>query len=973
MSDRLLFEHDTKSPAVGDLVQWLIKGQDQFPEPKTIIAVSPDGAYVLVDDSPTWLPIYQIRVIGTGPPTPDKIDVYNGEARAWRDRSPELTDHVLKYLVNRTDIFGRYGKHGPFTAKDGLTWAKIDRHIRPVTPSDIIGLHSTLAIEAEGPDGQPIVNCTCRWVAVDIDHHGSGPSPPQNAEAAKHWHQKAAALGFRPLTYQSNGRGGYRLLIIFSEPIPAAHAYAFVRWLISDWRELGLTAEPEYFPRQKKIRPLNDPNDAKGACGNWLRLFGRHHSREHHSRFWDGQNVLFGDAAVDWVLDHRGDDSALIPPDVFTVEFSEPVGKVRESIRKNRPKSVSSQGVTEPIHETVPLRPSPWDVRVTAPGEAYARAALNRIVDEFSKQTEGHRHHYVVAQSNTLATMVNAGWISEEECLAGFRDAAIDNGMGEERFNEIDDAWQSAMERVDAHAPLGPSPNGQPAPSTPPTDWPTDPKPVRHELTPVPSLEPEMIPSPLRGWLTDIAERVGCALEFPVVGALAALGIVIGHKIVIRPKRHDDWSVTPNLWGAIVGRPGVLKSPALKEAIKPLRRLEAEAREAHAEAVKTFMVERDLAQAQLKAAKKELETAAKKKRPASELKTLAGTAAGVQIPDKPTLLRYSTSDATVEELGELLASNPNGIGVVRDELAGWLRSLEKQDQGPAKSFYLEAWEGTGASFQYDRIGRGHILIPNCVVTVLGGIQPGPLRAFLRWVVKGEEADDGLISRFQLLVWPDQAEWKNVDRWPDTLAKNRAFEVFKRLDTLDPVQAGAFPDADGGPPTMRFALPAQDLFDSWLHDLENNKLRTPDENPLIESHLGKFRKLQPALALHFHLVEVMDGQASGPVSLRAAELAVKWCDFLEAHARRIYSCVAEPDLESARGLSEKIRCGALSSPFQARDVYRRGWSGLDDPHAVRRAVGILQELGWLRITDVDQTGGAPREDVHIHPKLPRKPP
>jgi hypothetical protein len=317
-------------------------------------------------------------------------------------------------------------------------------------------------------NGQPSVNCTCRWIAADIDHHGTGPAPPQNAEAAKRWYTKAVALGFRPLVYESNGNGGYRLLIILSKPVESANGYGFIRWLISDWATLGLASEPEYFPRQKKIRPLDDPGDARGACGHWLRLFGRHHQREHHSRFWDGQKVLVGNDAVNWILDHCGDDPSLIPPEVFTAEFSEPGGKVRESVRKDRPKSFSSPGVTEPIPETIPLKTGPWDVRVAAPEinrtAAYPMSTLKRIVGEFSKQPEGHRHHFVVSQSNVLASMVRAGWISEEECLTGFRDAAVTNGMGEERFEEIDKAWESAMGRVDAHAPLGPSPDGQPSP-----------------------------------------------------------------------------------------------------------------------------------------------------------------------------------------------------------------------------------------------------------------------------------------------------------------------------------------------------------------------------------------------------------------------------------------------------------------------------------------------------------------------------
>jgi len=504
-----------------------------------------------------------------------------------------------------------------------------------------------------------------------------------------------------------------------------------------------------------------------------------------------------------------------------------------------------------------------------------------------------------------------------------------------------------------------------------PLGWPDDPRPVRYDMPPVPSLEPEMIPDPLRGWLTDIAERISCPLEFPTVGALAALGIVVGRKIAIRPKRHDDWTVVPNLWGGIVGRPGVMKTPALNEAIRPLRRLEAEARESHAQARKTFLAELYLAQARSEAAKSALKTAAKGKKTEAEMESLARAVALAEEPVEPVLRRYTTSDTTIEALGELLRDNPN-IAVIRDELTGWLRSLEKPDRGPDRSFYLEAWDGTGNAFQYDRIGRGHILIPNPTVSILGGIQPGPLRLFVRMVAKGEDADDGLISRLQLFVWPDIAgEWRNVDRWPETAAKNRAFSIFKALDSLTSGDIGAVPDEDGGPPFLRFEPEAQELFDRWRDALENQKLRASEESPLIESHLAKYRKLMPAMALLFHLAESVDSGGAGPVSLGVAELAVSWCELLEAHARRVYACVAEPDLESARALTERIKAGSLTSPFTFRDVYRRCWSQLDEPQAVRRAVAVMEELGWLQSIETPETGGAPRVDIYIHPKLPRK--
>ena len=90
------------------------------------------------------------------------------------------------------------------------------------------------------------------------------------------------------------------------------------------------------------------------------------------------------------------------------------------------------------------------------------------------------------------------------------------------------------------------------------------------------------LPEALAPWVADIAERMQCPPDFVAVPAMVALGAVLGRKIGIRPQRRTDWTEVPNLWGCIVGRPGAMKSPAMGEALKPLHRLEKDAREANA-------------------------------------------------------------------------------------------------------------------------------------------------------------------------------------------------------------------------------------------------------------------------------------------------------------------------------------------------------------------------------------------------------
>ena len=64
-----------------------------------------------------------------------------------------------------------------------------------------------------------------------------------------------------------------------------------------------------------------------------------------------------------------------------------------------------------------------------------------------------------------------------------------------------------------------------------------------------------------------------------------------------------------------------------------------------------------------------------------------------------------------------------------------------------------------------------------------------------------------------MVYPDPPfKWINVDRWPDTAAKNRAFSIFKALDAIDPVTMGASYDDDRALHYLGFEPKAQALFD-----------------------------------------------------------------------------------------------------------------------------------------------------------------
>lgn len=150
-------------------------------------------------------------------------------------------------------------------------------------------------------------------------------------------------------------------------------------------------------------------------------------------------------------------------------------------------------------------------------------------------------------------------------------------------------------------------------------------------------------------------------------------------------------------------------------------------------------------------------------------------------------------------------------------------------------------------------------------------------------------------------------------------------------------------------------------------------------------MGKYRSLMPTLAVLFELADQAAGGFVGfvgtphtysanfqDVSLDHAQQASAWCSYLECHAKRIYSCAITPELHAALELAEKLKQRKVAEDgfFSCRNVYLKGWSGLDSPEAVKAAAEILQDAGWVRdvTTEPRAMGGRPANRYQVNPRV-----
>ena len=498
--------------------------------------------------------------------------------------------------------------------------------------------------------------------------------------------------------------------------------------------------------------------------------------------------------------------------------------------------------------------------------------------------------------------------------------------------------------------------------------WPV-PADLKENLQPVAPFDPDLLPDILRDYVMDSSHRMQSPLDFVAVSCLAALGAIIGAGCGVRPKQQDDWYELPNLWGAVIGGPSSMKTPSISAGIEPLGWLEHDANSDYEQDMACFTIRKLEYEHELKQLKAD-KAAEKLGISAAEVQQRMRTLVA-NPPKEPRLRRYKSNDATIEMAAELIRDNPRGMLLIRDELTGLLNNCNRQGHEGDRAFYLEGWNGKH-SFMTDRIGRGSILVPNLCLSIFGGIQPAKLQEYIWGAVAGHD-NDGLLQRFQLMVYPDPSDkWSYVDQQRDTEARDRLIAIARRLAKADFIAWGAEQDDIKKTPCFRFCPKVQTLFVEWLTGLEK-KIREV-EHPIMAEHLSKYRKLIPALALIFHLVDQADKQRpqKANISKAALQRAIRWGEYLESHAKRIYSIVIDARQPAIQVLAGKIKTGKLQDGFSERDVYKAGWANLSDPDLVHAVCSELEQDGWLRRVKADKGAGRPASPSYlINPQVAAK--
>ena len=212
---------------------------------------------------------------------------------AWQTNAQELAGWAWEQMAVKRDRYGQYSTNG------SASWTSSALSL------EILAAHFsgdlTIGVGATSIDDE------CVLVAWDLDNHVSDEATNVNLQYALLIVDRLRAMGFRPLIEDSDGKGGIHVWLFFSSRIPASVAFHFAKWVVRDYRDHGLE-KIECFPKQPSVK------NTKKRCGNYIRTPGKHHKRDHWSRFWGTEGWLSLTDSVQLLLAHKGCDAALIPP-----------------------------------------------------------------------------------------------------------------------------------------------------------------------------------------------------------------------------------------------------------------------------------------------------------------------------------------------------------------------------------------------------------------------------------------------------------------------------------------------------------------------------------------------------------------------------------------------------------------------------------------------------------------------------------
>jgi hypothetical protein len=436
---------------------------------------------------------------------------------------------------------------------------------------------------------------------------------------------------------------------------------------------------------------------------------------------------------------------------------------------------------------------------------------------------------------------------------------------------------------------------------------------------PVPPFPVAVLSWPTAHFIRAVAASIGCPEDLVALPCLVIAAGPIGRSVTMRIR--PDHLVHCSFYGMNVGPPASGKSPALAKAARPLRAIDQRLHEDYETRRRAY-----------DAAREDFERATKSARSTK--------------PEKPPMESVVIDDVTVEAVAPLLARNPRGLTLVRDEGSAWLSSFDayRSGRGGDRAFWLAALYGNPV--RVDR--KGHIdepiRIPHPFLCVVGNMTVEML-GMLR---ESKGRDDGFLHRL-LFAFPDPTP---RPRWNEAGIDQDASAAW--LEVVEALHARPLEVAEGGQAIPRVVGMTREAKATWtsFYDAIIDETNAPGYNQAELASETKLVDFTARFSLELHLLDLAGDPEVGPtdpvpdVSRRAVEGAIRLFEYFRATNRRVRWYLAggagDPDGERILAAMREHPEGLTRSQIRALFHGHRTRASIDATLGRLAARGLLRE-------------------------------
>ncbi|MCB0707445.1 MAG: DUF3987 domain-containing protein [Saprospiraceae bacterium] len=347
-----------------------------------------------------------------------------------------------------------------------------------------------------------------------------------------------------------------------------------------------------------------------------------------------------------------------------------------------------------------------------------------------------------------------------------------------------------------------------------------------------------VFPEKLREILQLFHDCYGLPIDYFGLGALTAASSIIGNAYAIRYRHGQVYPCI--LYSAIVGNSSIGKTPAIKLCLGPIFDMEKEYQKEYLEQLEMWKQE-----------------------------CYENSISNTRQPDppQPKQKEILINDATTEAINLSLTRNPRGLLLYRDELSGWINSLNQYRKGSDTEFWLSNW--SNATSKVSRASKDPLYIKKPNVDVLGGIQPAVLE---RNMAGDGREENGFLARVLFAYPKEMVKPYESERSPDISVFDRYKKIcFYLRDLPSRIEPPATPYEDWTVESIYLDLDDDARIAYKAFHRDNTDQINASNNDTMKSILGKMENYCLRFALILELLNISCENYQDEINLSLEEV------------------------------------------------------------------------------------------------------